>query len=146
MGPSMSMSSDKARLDHSPLLRVRGLTVTYSAERYCAPALRHIDVDIAPSEVVGILGESGSGKSTLALSILGLLPANASVEGSIVFQNEDLLRIDESRWQTIRGARIALIGQDPGLCLSPVMRVGDQITEILRAHRLGGRQQRKLQC
>jgi oligopeptide/dipeptide ABC transporter ATP-binding protein len=142
----MSMPSDKAPLDPSPLLRVRGLTVTYSAERCSVPALRQIDFDIASGEVVGILGESGSGKSTLALSILGLLPANANVEGSIVFRNEDLLRIDESRWQTIRGARIALIGQEPGLCLSPVMRVGDQITEIFRAHRPGGRKLRKLEC
>jgi peptide/nickel transport system ATP-binding protein len=142
----MSMPSDKAPLHPAPLLRIRGLTVTYSAERDCAPALRQIDLEIATGEVVGVLGESGSGKSTLALSILGLLPVNANVEGSIVFRNEDLLRIDESRWRTIRGARIALIGQEPGMCLSPVMRVGDQITEIFRAHRPGGRELRKLEC
>jgi len=142
----MSMPSDIAPFDPSPLLRVRGLAVRYSGERQSAPALHQIDFDVAPGEVVGILGESGSGKSTLALSILGLLPANAGVEGSIVFQNEDLLRIDESRWKTIRGAKIAMIFQEPGLCLSPVMRVGDQIAEVLRAHRPAGRKLRQLEC
>jgi oligopeptide/dipeptide ABC transporter ATP-binding protein len=143
----MSMLSAIAPFRPPPLLRMRGLTVKYPCDRYSAPALQGIDLDIAPGEIVGILGESGSGKSTLALSILGLLPPNASVEGSIVFQNnEDLLQIDEPRWKTIRGAKIALIGQEPGLCLSPVMSVGDQIAEVLRAHRPGGRKLREVEC
>jgi oligopeptide/dipeptide ABC transporter ATP-binding protein len=142
----MSRPSDIAPLHSSPLLRVRGLSVNYCGEGQSTPALRQINFDIAPGEVVGILGESGSGKSTLALSILGLLPANAGVEGSIVFQSEDLLQINERQWQTIRGARISMIGQEPGLCLSPVMRVGDQIAEVLRAHRPGTRKLRKLEC
>lgn len=142
----MSMPSDMAPFYPLPLLRVRGLTVKYSGEHQSPPALHQIDFDISPGEVVGILGESGSGKSTLALSILGLLPANAGLEGSIIFQNEDLLGINESRWKTIRGAKIAMIFQEPELCLSPVMRVGDQIAEVLRAHRPGGRKLRKLEC
>jgi oligopeptide/dipeptide ABC transporter ATP-binding protein len=142
----MSMPSDIAPLLASPLLQTRGLTAKYSGERQSSPALHEIDFDIAPGEVVGILGESGSGKSTLALSILGLLPANADVEGSIVFQGEDLLRINEPRWRKIRGANIAMIGQEPGLCLSPVMRVGDQIAEVLRAHRPAEQNLRKLEC
>jgi oligopeptide/dipeptide ABC transporter ATP-binding protein len=81
-----------------------------------------------------VLGESGCGKSTLALSLLGLLPASASVEGSILFQQEDLIRLNESQLRTIRGARISLIRQEPGLSLSPVMRIGDQISEVIRAH------------
>lgn len=142
----MSMPSDIAPFHPLTLLRVRGLTVKYASDRQCAPALHQIDFDVAPGEVIGILGESGSGKSTLALSILGLLPANAGVEGSIVFQSEDLLGINESRWKAIRGSRIAMIFQEPGLCLSPVMRVGDQIAEVLRAHRPPGRKLCKLEC
>jgi oligopeptide/dipeptide ABC transporter ATP-binding protein len=101
------------------------------------PALRQVDLDIAPGEIVGILGESGCGKSTLALSMLGLLPANADSEGSIFFEDEDLSKAGESRWGAIRGARVAMIFQEPGLSLSPVMRAGDQIGEVLRAHRRG---------
>lgn len=128
----------------SALLRVRGLTVSYDARsRQPAPALRKVDLDIAPGEIVGILGESGSGKSTLALSILGLLPESAHHEGSIFLDGEDLSKAAESRWAEVRGTRIAMIFQDPGLSLSPVMRAGDQIGEVIRAHHSQRSKQRK---
>jgi peptide/nickel transport system ATP-binding protein len=128
----------------SPLLRVRGLTVTYNAgSQRSVPALRQVDLDIAPGEIVGVLGESGSGKSTLALSILGLLPESAHLEGSIFLEDENLTHAAESRWADVRGARIAMIFQEPGLSLSPVMRAGDQIGEVIRAHRSGRSKQRK---
>jgi len=128
----------------SPLLRVRGLTVSYDAGgQQSVPALRQVDLDIAPGEIVGILGESGSGKSTLALSILGLLPEGTHLEGSIFFEGEDLSNAAESRWAEVRGARVAMIFQEPGLSLSPVMRAGDQIGEVIRAHRRGKNKQRK---
>ncbi|MFZ0959036.1 MAG: ABC transporter ATP-binding protein [Candidatus Sulfotelmatobacter sp.] len=128
----------------SALLRVRGLTVSYDASsQQPVPALRQVDLDIAPGEIVGILGESGSGKSTLALSILGLLPESAHVDGSIVLDGEDLSQAAESRWAEVRGARIAMIFQEPGLSLSPVMRAGDQIGEVIRAHRDTRNKQRK---
>ena len=98
------MPFDPVSLEGSALLRARGLTVTYAtADRQSAPVLHDISFDVAPGEIVGILGESGSGKSTLALSILGLLPASCSVEGEIRFQDEDLVQIDASRWREIRG-------------------------------------------
>jgi peptide/nickel transport system ATP-binding protein len=126
------------------LLRIRGLTVSYDARsQQPVPVLRNVDLDIAPGEIVGILGESGSGKSTLALSILGLLPESAHVEGSIVLEGEDLSQAAESRWAEVRGAEVAMIFQEPGLSLSPVMRAGDQISEVVRAHRAGRSKQRK---
>ena len=148
MGDCVLISAPSALVTSHPraLLQARNLTVQYSAEPQSHPALYQINLDIQQGEVVGILGESGCGKTTLALSILGLLPANARAEGSIFFQGEDLLRNDEAHWNTIRGAKISMIFQEPELCLSPVMRVGDQITEVLRAHGHGGRDQRKREC
>jgi peptide/nickel transport system ATP-binding protein len=130
----------------SALLSVQGLTVRYGGDRQSLAALSEVSFDLAAGEIVGIVGESGSGKSTLALSLLGLLPAKASREGSIQFQDQDLLRADESSWRAIRGARISMIFQEPGLALSPVMRVGDQIAEVIRAHRSGNGKSRKREC
>jgi peptide/nickel transport system ATP-binding protein len=130
----------------SPLLSVRELTVKYGGGQLSVSAASDISLDLSQGEIVGILGESGSGKSTLALSILGLLPAKARVAGSIQFQDKDLLLLDESSWRNIRGAKISMIFQEPGLALSPVMRVGDQISEVIRAHRPGSRKMRKQEC
>jgi len=85
--------------DDAPgLLRVHRLSATY-ASRGSSPvmALRQVDLAIAQGEVVGILGESGCGKSTLALSILGLLPADSRIEGSILFRNEQLIGLPEKQ-------------------------------------------------
>jgi ABC-type glutathione transport system ATPase component len=127
-----------------PLLRCQRLTVNYASAT--KPALCEVDFEMGPGEVVGVLGESGCGKSTLALSILGLLPAAARVDGSILFHDQDLLRLSESQLQTIRGARISLIHQEPGLAVNPVMRAGEQISEVLRAHRPMTQSLRKQEC
>jgi len=128
------------------LLRVSGLGVNYaSPDGTPVKVLRQLDLEIAPREVVGLLGESGSGKSTLARSILRLLPASARVDGSIRFRGADLLQLPEKQLRRIRGARISLIHQEPGLALSPVMRAGDQIAEVIRAHRKLGREACKLE-
>jgi oligopeptide/dipeptide ABC transporter ATP-binding protein len=142
----MCTLSDPVPPGASPLLSVRGLTVKYGRDQRSAPALCGVNFDLAAGEIVGILGESGSGKSTIALSILGLLPGKTSVEGSIRFRDEDLLKVDESSWRAIRGTKISMIFQEPGLALSPVMRVGDQISEVIRAHRPGSHKIRKKEC
>ncbi len=112
--PFVASSSDEV----PRLLRVRRLSVSYaSGSSSPVMALRQLDLEIAKGEVVGILGESGCGKSTLALSMLGLLPAHAKVEGSMLFRNEELLGLPEKQLRRIRGARIALIHQEPGLAL-----------------------------
>lgn len=131
----MSYPSEINPLANGKLLRVRGLSVSYGP----IVALHGVDFDVAGGEIVGILGESGSGKSTLALSLLGLLPPNAGVQGSISFRDgegndEELLSFSERQWRKVRGVRISMIFQEPGLALSPVMRVGDQVAEVLRAH------------
>lgn len=118
----------------SALLRVSKLTVAYDSAEPTDQTLRGLNFEIAAGEVVGVLGESGGGKSTLALALLGLLPPRSRMGGEIVFRSRDLLGLSEAELRSIRGAGISLIYQEPGLALSPVMRVGDQIAEVMRAH------------
>lgn len=121
------------------------LSVTYRSDR--AQPVRALDqatLEIRPEELVGILGESGSGKSTLAAALLRLLPADARYDsGSIEVLGLNLLALPEAELQRIRGARIALIPQDPALTLNPVLTVGDQISEVIRAHVRSKRQDRR---
>lgn len=128
------------------LLKVENLTVDYlSPDGKSHRAVDGIHFSIASGEVLGFLGESGCGKTTTALALLGLLPAdNASVKGSAHFDGRDLLALRERDLQEIRGAEISIIFQEPGISTHPVMRVGQQIAEVLRAHRPGnGRQCRE---
>ena len=119
------------------LLEVRNLTIRYGAGRSAMhQAVDRVSFDIAHGEVVGLMGESGCGKSSIALAVLGLLPEESTeVSGSVLFRGEELLGIDERRLQKVRGQGISLVYQEPSIALSPVMRVGDQIAEILHAHR-----------
>jgi oligopeptide/dipeptide ABC transporter ATP-binding protein len=120
---------------------IRGLTVVYAPPgkpQICA--LNDANLVIHRREAIGILGESGCGKSTLAAAVLHILPEYARhEEGNIFFRGRDLRTFSEAELQGIRGCGIALIGQDPALSLNPVMRAGDQIAEVLRAHRREGR-------
>ena len=119
-----------------PLLQVRDLSVSYCLDD-CEPtaALDDVSFDVAKGEAVGLLGESGCGKTTLGLALLGLLPRNGRVRtGSIRFMDTDLLHLRERQLQKIRGASMSMVYQEPGMALNPVLRVGDQIAGVLRAH------------
>ena len=115
----------------TPLVSIQGLRVAFGG----APALHGIDLDIAPGEAVGLVGESGCGKSVTWLAALGLLPVSAKVSGRAMVGDLDLLTADDNRLTTIRGKRIAMISQDPASALNPVQRVGRQVTEALGLHR-----------
>jgi len=116
--------------------QVRELTVTYSPEDgEPIHALDGVSIKVRPGEIVGILGESGCGKSTLASALLRLLAPNAKCEsGTILLRGRDLLNLSERELRAIRGREISLIPQDPALSLNPVMTVGSQVGEVLRAH------------
>ena len=88
-----------------------------------------------PGEIFGIVGESGSGKSTLANAVMGLLPANAAVSGSILLDGREMSGWTTTRCGRIRGDEVAMIFQDPSASLDPTWPVGDQIAETIRAHR-----------
>jgi peptide/nickel transport system ATP-binding protein len=115
----------------STLVALRGLKVSFAGQ----PALRGIDLRVAPGEALGLVGESGCGKSVTWLAALGLLPAQARIEGSVTLGGEELIGAPASVLERVRGRRIAMIFQDPASSLNPVHRVGRQITEALALHR-----------
>jgi peptide/nickel transport system ATP-binding protein len=98
-------------------------------------ALRGVHLQIEPGICYGILGESGSGKSTLAKAVMQLLPKSAKItQGSIEFNGRDVSKLTTSELQNYHGKEVAFVPQEPGLALNPVMKVGEQIAEVLRAH------------
>lgn len=126
------------------LLQVRGLSAIYKNADKAVRALDRVSLTIRAGQVVGLLGESGSGKSTLASALVRLLPSHATYDcGPAWFEGRDLLRLPESDLRALRGARISLIWQDPALVLNPVIAVGDQVAEVLRAHQKLSRNQRR---
>lgn len=117
------------------LLSVDRLCVAYPLEHGNALVVRNWTASILRGQVVGILGASGCGKTTAALALLGLLSPSARVSGSVRFQGVELIGASEAVLRKIRGAQISLIPQEPLLSLNPVIRVVNQVAEVLRAHR-----------
>jgi len=116
-------------------LEIRDLAVTYSFESdRPIHAIDGIRLGICAGEVIGILGESGCGKSTLANALLQLLPEDAKLDGAIFFHGRDLVGLSGKSLREIRGRVFSLIPQDPASALNPLMTVGSQIREVLRAH------------
>jgi peptide/nickel transport system ATP-binding protein len=118
-------------------LRVRGLKIRYrSADSTERQAVGGVSFDMAPGEVLGVMGESGCGKTSIALALLGLLSKDQTdISGSIVFRGQNLVEMDERSLRRIRGAEISMMYQEPGIALSPLMPVGAQIAEVVHAHR-----------
>jgi peptide/nickel transport system ATP-binding protein len=117
------------------LMRVRGLRVTYRGERGRAAALHGVDLDVPAGAITAVVGESGSGKTTLAHALVGLLPDGGRIEsGSVRLDGRELADASERAWREVRGARIGLIPQDPGVSLDPVSTIGRHVTDVLRAH------------
>ncbi|HEY7892866.1 MAG TPA: ABC transporter ATP-binding protein [Solirubrobacteraceae bacterium] len=121
--------------DPERLLEVRDLRVCFQTEGGVVKAVGGVSFDVDRGEVVAIVGESGSGKSVTAMTLMGLTrSANASFQGSARFEGTELIAAREDQLRRIRGARIAMIFQDPMSSLNPVQRVGEQIVEQIRVH------------
>ncbi len=114
-----------------PVLSVRDLSVAIGSRR----VVDEVTFDLASGEVLALVGESGCGKSMTALALLGLLPGAARLEGGVIgFEGQDLARLPEPAMRAIRGNRASIVFQDPSGSLDPLMTVGDQLVEGLRAH------------
>jgi oligopeptide/dipeptide ABC transporter ATP-binding protein len=119
------------------LLSVRDLHTHFFSARGIVRAVDGISFQVGEGEAVGIVGESGSGKSMTALSIVGLVPPPGRiVAGSIDFDGRDLLTLDQAGMQAVRATDVAMIFQDPGAYLNPVMTIGEQIAEAIGDRRL----------
>jgi len=118
----------------TPILSVRGLRISLPTAAGMVTVVDGIDYDVEPGQVFGIAGESGSGKTISVLSLLGLLPAGAAVEGSAMFDGTDLLRLKRRAMRDVRGLQVAMVFQDPMTSLHPMMTVGRQLTEHVRFH------------
>lgn len=118
------------------VLSVRGLTTVLHLPGGTVEVVKGVDFEVMPGETVALVGESGSGKSMTMLSVMGLHPdpPAAVVAGQVLLDGIDLLAVSEEERRSMRGAQLAMVYQDPTTSLNPLMRVGDQIGEVLVAH------------
>jgi oligopeptide/dipeptide ABC transporter ATP-binding protein len=122
-----------------PVLQIRDLTVEFNTEDGVVRAVTDVSYDLQPGEVLGVIGESGSGKSVSVLTMLGLIPRPPGrvVKGEAIFKGQDLLKMSKRQLRGVRGGPAAMIFQDPMTSLNPVLKVGDQISEAIKAHNSG---------
>jgi peptide/nickel transport system ATP-binding protein len=120
----------------APLLSVRDLRVGFATEGGLLQAVDGVGFDLAPGEVLALVGESGAGKSVTAQTIIGLTRSkNARIEGSVKLEGEELIDAGDAALRKLRGDRVAMVFQDPMTSFNPVHRIGSQIAEAIQAHR-----------
>ena len=117
-----------------PILSIRDLHVRFRTGDGVLHAVKGVDLDVGVGETVAVVGESGSGKSQAAHAVMGLLAANGWAEGSVRYRGEELLGLPPRALNRIRGAKIAMIFQEPMTSLDPLYRIGDQVALPLIAH------------
>jgi oligopeptide/dipeptide ABC transporter ATP-binding protein len=126
------------------LLQVNGLKVRFATEDGVVRAVDGVDFELERGKVLGIVGESGSGKSVTAMTLLGLTrDKNTRFEGEVLYRDQDLLKLPESRLREVRGNEIAMIFQDPMTSLNPVYTVGSQIVEAITTHEQASKSEAK---
>ena len=116
------------------MLQVHNLTVKFLSGKVENEVVKKISFDLKENKILGIVGESGSGKSVTSLAVLGLLPKNTIQEGTIFFDEKNLLKISDKELQQIRGNKIAMIFQEPMSSLNPTLTCGSQVAEVLKQH------------
>jgi peptide/nickel transport system ATP-binding protein/oligopeptide transport system ATP-binding protein len=125
------------------LLEIKDLSTHFNTEYGVIKAVDRVDLAINEGDTLGVVGESGCGKTVLALSIMRLIPSPPGkiFSGSVLFNGVDLLKLDSGEMRRIRGRDISMVFQEPMTSLNPVLRIGDQITEIIRLHMGLGRRE-----
>ena len=126
--------ANHADIAEAPLVQLEDLAVTFLTPRGAFRAVRSASLEIARGEVLGLVGESGCGKSTVAFAMMNYLPGTAQVEGAVRFEGMDIAEYSDAELRELRGNRIAMVYQDPLTSLSPSMRVGPQIEEVIKHH------------
>lgn len=118
------------------ILEVSDLQIRYVTDEETVRAVNGVSFTLERGESIGLVGETGAGKTTTALGIMGLVPdpPGEIVGGSILFEDQDLLKLPEKQMREIRGGKISMIFQDPMTSLNPVITVGEQIMEVIRLH------------
>ncbi|QGP93847.1 Oligopeptide transport ATP-binding protein OppD [Neomoorella glycerini] len=116
------------------ILSIQDLKTSFYTRNGVVKAVEGVDLHLEEGKTFGLIGETGCGKSVLGLSVMRLLPRNARVEGKIFYRGQDLLQFSEGQMQRLRGKKIALIPQNPGSSLNPVLKIGIQIAEALQLH------------
>ena len=135
LSPAAVRRASRPRSDR-PLLEVKGLRTSFYTRDGVIRAVDGIDFHVERREVLGLVGESGCGKSVTSLSVLRLIPKPGRIEaGEVLFEGNDLLKVDSDAMRKIRGEQIAMIFQQPTSALNPVWDVGRQIAEVLEIHR-----------
>ena len=117
------------------ILDIRNLTVSFSTQDGAVSAVNDVSLSLQKGECLGIVGESGSGKSQTFMAAMGLLAANGKATGEILFDGKNLIGADETTLNNIRGNRMGMIFQDPMTSLTPHMKIGRQLAEVLIQHR-----------
>lgn len=113
------------------MLQLKDVTISYKNE----PTVEHFNLNMKQGQIVSLVGESGSGKTTVIRAILGLLAGGGKVsEGSILFENQDLLSYTNEQWRKLRGTQISMIFQDSGAMMNPTRKVGKVFTEYILTH------------
>ncbi len=118
-----------------PVLQVENLHVCFTTDLGITSVVRGLSYTLEKGKILAVVGESGSGKTVQALSILNLLPPTARItDGKVRYQGKNLLTLKNTDLRRIRGGKVAMIFQDPGSSLNPVITIGEQLCETLRAH------------
>ena len=119
----------------TPVLSIRDLVVEFPTDDGIVHAVGGVSYDVYPGEALGVVGESGSGKSQTFLAAMGLLESNARANGRVVLQGQELLGLNQTVMNRFRGTALAMIFQDPLSSLTPNLRIGSQLSEVLTVHR-----------
>lgn len=116
------------------VLKITDLKVEFETPRGTVQAVNGVTFDLHAGKMLGVVGESGSGKTQTFMAIMGVMPENANISGEVIYNGQNLLDLSTREFNKIRGSRLAFIMQDALSALTPHMRIGDQMIEILRFH------------